>query len=331
MPRFPRIHFEGALYYIRTKADYKLDLFRDDPDRTYYISLISDYKARYNFKLYSLALIADETHLLIEPSSDFTISQIMHDINANYTKYYNKKYERKGHLFKERFKAILIEKESCLLEMTRYIHRIVLKENPLPRLDTYRWSSYPCYTKTPIDANICLNIDCDEVLSLFSQASEARSKLYQEFVEKADRDELSAFSKRLYRTSVVGTKEFVRKIKEMSETVKTAETKKDEIDMETALTSERKMVNRWIAVFAVFILLFLGINSFLLKSNHELKLAIKEASSTKEVQFKQRLATAEENLRKDLEEKYRADMVSYRVMSKKLERLEQRQMETKEL
>ena len=317
MPRFPRINFEGALYYVATKADHKLNLFRDDSDKSYYISLISDYKSQYKFKLYTLALISNETHLLIKPSSDFTISQIMHDINANYTKYYNKKYERKGHLFKERFKAIFIEKAQYLLEMTRYIHRIVLKENPIVELKDYKWSSYLCYINLQQDTTICPNVEYDEVLSLFSETSGNRPGLYQDFVEKAGKDELGNFSKRLYRTSVVGTKEFVKKIKQLSITAQ-----KEPPASQAVIIPGKRIIKRWIPVFASLVVVFLGINLFLLKSNEDLKKAIKEVSIKGELEYTERLRTAKENLKKDLEEKHRADLVSYKVMARNLEKLQ---------
>lgn len=328
MPRFPRIHFEGALYYILTQSEHRLDLFRDDSDKSYYLSLIDDYKKQYNFKLYSLALISGETHLLIELSSDFTISQIMHDINANYTKYYNREYKRKGHLFKERFKAILIEKEQYLLEMTRYIHRIALEEGPMVQLKDYKWSSYPCYIKAENqNQDICSNIERDEALNIFTQLSSRPGiDLYQGYVEEAGKEDLEIFKKKLYRTSIVGTKEFGKRVKEMLE--KEAEGEKNK---RMELASDKKVVNRWISVFAVLILLFLGINSFLLKSNQDLKHAIKEASLIKEGQFKERLITAKKGLKRDLEEKHRADQVSYRAMARRLELEQQKQKQAEEL
>jgi len=320
------MHFEGALYYILTKSEHRLDLFKDDSDKAFYLSLMSNYKKQYDFKLYSIALISIESHFLIEPSSDFTISQIMHDINANHTKYYNKKYQRKGHLFKERFKAILIEKEQYLLEMTRYIHRIALEENPMMQLKDYKWSSYPCYIKAENqNQDICSNIERDEVLNIFAQLKSRPSPdAYQGYVEEAEREELDIFKKKLYRTSIAGTKEFKNRIKEMLE-------KEIEEDKKVELVSDKKVVNRWISVSAVLILLFLGINSFLLKSNKELKHAIKEVGSVKENQFKEKLSTAKSSLKKDLEEKYQADIVSYRAMSKRLEILQQKQTEAGKL
>jgi len=311
MSRFPRVHFEGALYYITTKADYKLNLFRDDSDRSYYLSLIFDYKSQYNYKLYSLALISNESHLLIEPSSQFTISQIMHDINANYTKYYNKKYERKGHLFEERFKAILIEKEKYLFDITRHIHCVPLKENPAMELKDYKWSSYPCYIKTEQNKDVCLNVDIGEVLSLFSGGPEA----YRNYVDKAFKEDVDAFEDKLYRTPVVGTEEFVEKVKEISKAAAAEPVR------------EKRISKSLISVFAVFIVLFLGVNVFLLKNNAKLKHAIDRISLIKDEEFTKDLIVTKQKLNRDLEEKYRADMVSYKVMAARLKEMEESKKE----
>jgi REP element-mobilizing transposase RayT len=319
MARFPRVHFEGALYYIMTKADYKLNLFRDDSDRSYYLSLVFDYKSQYSYKLYSLALISNESHLLIEPSSGFTISQIMHDINANYTKYYNKKYERKGHLFEERFKAILIEKESYLSDITRYIHRIALKENPVAQLVDCKWSSYPCYVKAEQDKNICLNMDTGEVLDLFSN----RPEIYKDYVEKALMEDMKAFEDKLYRTPVVGTKEFVERIKEISKSAMVVEVKQDK----AGFLPEKRTANKLVSVFVVLIILFLGVNGFLLKNNAKLKRAINEINLTKDESFTKDLIATKQKLNRDLEEKYRADMVSYKVMAMRLKEIEKNKNE----
>ena len=215
MPRFPRVYFKEALYYILTKGEYNTSLFTEDSDLSQYLALISEYKKQYKFKLYAIALIPGQTHMLIEPALNTTISEIMHDINANYTKYYNKKYERKGHLFEERFNAILVEKETSLLEMTRYIHR----------LEGCKWNSYSSYAKTgSASGNIQIEIDSEEILKSFSQDIEAGYGLYCGFVENAKREDLENFNKKLYRTSIVGTKEFVEKIKQISKTAQVTET-----------------------------------------------------------------------------------------------------------
>jgi len=328
MPRFPRVNLEGALYYITTKADYKFNLFKDDSDKNRYLFFIFEYKNTHNFKLYSFALTSNESHLLIEPSQQFTVSQIMHDLNANYTKYYNKKYEKKGHLFEERFKAILVEKQSYLLEMTRFVHRSVLKNNTLLQLKDYRWSSYLSYIKAEQDKNISSNIDCEEVLNLLSPDSENKPAAYQEFVEKASRQELEDFENKLYRAPVVGSDKFVERIKEISKSV--AEASQEQPDASKDLFLEKRKRNRAIYTLTVFIVVFLGAGSFLLKGNANLKREIKQAVLEKDEIFTRNIIDSKKEMSQDLEEKYRADMVSYKAAALRLQEMEKKDRQQKE-
>src|SRR3989338_5066392 len=123
MGRLPRIKVENALYYVTSKAGHGQDTFIDEADYREYITLIEKYKSQYGFKLFSYALMPTHLHLLIELTNESNISQIMHDINSLYTKLYNSRYNRKGHLFESRFKTVIAEKSSNLLPLTRHIHR----------------------------------------------------------------------------------------------------------------------------------------------------------------------------------------------------------------
>ena len=88
-----------------------------------YFGLIKKYREQYQAQVYAYSLMPSHLHLLLEVDEKTTISTIMHNINSSYTKYYNGRYERKGHLFRERFKAALVEKDpKVLLNLTAYIH-----------------------------------------------------------------------------------------------------------------------------------------------------------------------------------------------------------------
>ncbi|MFA4988493.1 MAG: transposase [Candidatus Omnitrophota bacterium] len=323
MPRFPRVNLEGALYYITTKADYKLNLFRDEGDNTRYISFLAEYKQSYNFKLYAFVLTSKESHLLIEPSQQYTVSQIMHDVNANYTKYYNKKYEKKGHLFEERFKAVLIEKNGYLLKMTRFIHRIPLKAGSSPLCD-YRWSSYLSYIGREEDKNISANTDYTDVLNSFPVSGDNRMEAYRSFTENPDKKELLEFESKMHRASVVGSEEFMDRIKQILDN---PPPEADDLlaEAEAWRGAARKKMSVMALVLAAFILIFLGVNSSLWKGNAKLKREIKEVNLEKDEIFARDLIDSKKQISRELEEKYRADMVSYKAAAIRLQELENKE------
>ncbi len=122
MIKIPKIHIEGALYYVTTRGDNNEDIFKEPEDYKTYLGLLRKYKEQYGFKLFSFMLAPNHLHLLFELKMGITISDIMHDLNGNYTKYFNSKYERKGHLFQERSKMVLAEKDKYLLPIIAYMH-----------------------------------------------------------------------------------------------------------------------------------------------------------------------------------------------------------------
>ncbi len=122
VPRKPRIYIDGLTYYITSQAGDQQKLFRDGQDYNTYLSFLKEYKEEYAFKLYSFCLLPNHLHLLIEPKKAKHLSEIMHNLTSRYTKYFNGKYKRSGHLFRGRFKAAAVEKGPYLTEVINYIH-----------------------------------------------------------------------------------------------------------------------------------------------------------------------------------------------------------------
>jgi putative transposase len=86
----------------------------------------------------------NHVHLLLRQNTDQPICQFMHRLTVSYSMYFNKRYDRVGHLFQGRFKAVLIQRDEYLLHLSRYIHLNPLKfVNSAAKLETYTWSSYP--------------------------------------------------------------------------------------------------------------------------------------------------------------------------------------------
>jgi REP element-mobilizing transposase RayT len=209
MPRLPRIQIKGVLYYITCRGDHHEQIFKDEGDYQMFLGLLKKYKEQYDFKLFAYALLPSHLHLLME-LSEASISDIMHDLNSGYTKYYNNKYERGGHLFRERFRAALVEKEPYLSKLTVYIHRNPQKLGLGTNCD-YPYTSYCLYInkgKENAASGLTLDKEIEEVLGFLNGEG------YLELVARISDDETQELHKNLHRGQILGSEEFVQKIKQ---------------------------------------------------------------------------------------------------------------------
>lgn len=122
----------------------KCQIFNDATDNKRYLSLLLKYMRKYDVAMYAWCLMVNHVHLLpLAPSID-ALACMMHDLGTSYSKYFNKRYDRVGHLIQGRFNSKPVDDEGYLLRVVRYIHR-----NPIgPHLSKtcdYRWSSYQEY------------------------------------------------------------------------------------------------------------------------------------------------------------------------------------------
>ncbi len=106
--------------------DRREDIFEDDVDREAFLATLAQVIAQHNWLCYAWCLMDNHYHLLIQ-TPDGNLSKGMRQLNGVYTQTSNRRHRRVGHLFQGRFKAILVDRDAYLLELSRYI---VL--NPLP-------------------------------------------------------------------------------------------------------------------------------------------------------------------------------------------------------
>lgn len=146
------------VYHIILKGINSQELFLEDNDKTKFLQYLEETKLVYQYEIYAYVLMSNHIHLLIYDKEN-KISQIMHKICTKYAIYFNKKYERVGHLFQNRFKSKCVDTTRYLLRVQRYIHKNPQKDG-LERLEKYKWSSYQEYVFHPkiINRNFILNI-----------------------------------------------------------------------------------------------------------------------------------------------------------------------------
>jgi REP element-mobilizing transposase RayT len=119
MPRKPRIEYPAAFYHIMCRGNN--DEFILTEEKPEYIRILEKYKERYKFKIYAYCIMDNHVHLLIE-TGEKPISKIMQGIQQSFIQYYNKKYNRSGHVFQQRYKAQLCDKERYIWQLIKYIH-----------------------------------------------------------------------------------------------------------------------------------------------------------------------------------------------------------------
>ncbi len=174
VPRKPRIHYFGALYHVIVRGNNKAHIFEKEEEKENYTDIIKLYKKKYHFLVYAYCIMDNHAHLLIEVG-DIKLSKVMQSIQQVYTQGYNKKHGRTGHVFEQRYKAFLCDKDNYLLELVRYIHQNPVKAN-IPKAITYKWSSHNEYIGQPDFT------DTGFVLSLFSEKKSMAIKRYLEFM-----------------------------------------------------------------------------------------------------------------------------------------------------
>ncbi|WP_051273144.1 transposase [Desulfotruncus alcoholivorax] len=216
MARKPRIHFPGALYHVMVRGNNGEKVLLDDIHKRKYFDVLARYKEKLGFKLYAYCIMDNHAHFLIEVQ-DISLSQIMQRIQQVYTQWFNRKYSRTGHVFQQRYKALLCDKDSYLLQLIRYIHNNPVKANLNGGIE-YKWSSHAYYVgKEKGDF-----IDMSEVLSIFSANSREALKQYLRFMnQKPEKIIYKNFEELQPKMQAVKNKEAKKKISidEIMETI----------------------------------------------------------------------------------------------------------------
>ncbi|MBX4269026.1 transposase [Clostridium estertheticum] len=180
MSRTFRLKSDESIYHVMCKSITEVNLFKDTEDKKKYLSLIKKYKTLYNFKLYGYCLMDNHLHLIIDANGS-DISKVMHGINFSYAMYFNKKHERGGHLFKDRFKSIIVANDRYLKTLSLYIHN-----NPTDILDyknrpeKYAFSSLAIFIGKRRD--YFKLVDYGFIISLFGESIKIARKNYYNLI-----------------------------------------------------------------------------------------------------------------------------------------------------
>ena len=206
MARPLRIEYDGAVYHVTSRGNERKVIFHDNKDRQMFLEVLSRITKQVNWLCHAYCLMDNHYHLVVE-TPEGNLSRGMRQLNGVYTQRYNKKYQRAGHLFQGRYKAILVEKESHLLEVCRYVVLNPLRAGLVRKPEQWRWSSYRA-TAGLDNPHQCLTVEW--ILSRFGKRAGMAQRRYREFVIAASGQE--RIWEAVKGQVVLGSEGFVEKI-----------------------------------------------------------------------------------------------------------------------
>ena len=178
MPRQARQYSRSGIYHLILRGINKQVIFEDDEDRERFIWCLQFYKELSQYKVYGYCLMNNHIHLLIKEGKE-PIGKTMKRIGVSYVSWFNRKYDRCGHLFQDRFKSEAIENDEYFLTVLRYIHQNPMK---MGQRVTYRWSSYSEYLGEH------RLVDTDFALGVFSPEPERAIRCFKKHMHEKTED-----------------------------------------------------------------------------------------------------------------------------------------------
>jgi len=180
MSRPLRIELAGGLYHITSRGDRQEDIFLNDNDRRQWLALFDKVCERYNWRCHAYCLMSNHYHIVVE-TIEGNLSKGMRQLNGVYTQYFNITHKRVGHVYQGRYKAILVEKDSYLLELSRYVVLNPVRAHMVKDVGDWPWSSY---RQMIGEQNIPEWLEPSWILGQFSVQRKRAIEKYRDFIRE---------------------------------------------------------------------------------------------------------------------------------------------------
>jgi putative transposase len=210
MSRPIRILYPNAWYYVTNKGRREEDIFEDRDDYRRFVGLLQESTIMWNVRIVAYCLMPNTYQILVQ-TPNANLSRFMRHIDGVYTQRFNRAHGYDGTLFRGRYKAILVEAETYLLEIVRYIHRTPLREGLVSRLDRYPWCSHEDYISRSPEQSLLHKV---VVLSRLGKAKRTQKAGYRKYVSRPESKEIVALLSGKRIPPVLGSREFLDWVKE---------------------------------------------------------------------------------------------------------------------
>jgi len=214
MARSLRIEYPGAWYHVTCRGNERALIYRDDDDRRRFLKVLEDSAETFTVEVHCYVLMSNHFHFLLK-TPEGNLSRFMQRFNTAYITYYNLRHHRSGHLYQGRFKAIVVEADAYLLELSRYIHLNPVRVQgmrgesvgqKIAMLNTYAWSSFPGYMRLKgRDAFMRY----EEVLGYVGGDTKRGRERYKNFVEQGLEADIEDPFRAVKGNAILGTEGFI--------------------------------------------------------------------------------------------------------------------------
>jgi len=210
MSRPLRIIYPDAWYHVMNRGQSRVQIYREQDDYFAFVELLREASAMWKIRIAAYCLMSNHYHLLVQ-TPGANLSRFMRHLNGLYTQLFNRTYKSDGPLFRGRYKSIVVESDSYLLELVRYIHRNPLQAGLVKRLEDYRWSSHRIYISRGNEVNW---LHKDYVLSMLDIDKQKSRQAYINFMKKEEEaDMISTLYSKGKLPLLLGTKDFIDDIR----------------------------------------------------------------------------------------------------------------------
>jgi len=201
MSRPLRIEYAGAWYHVMNRGAARQAIYLNPSHRQLFLTLLGEIDERFGVETHAYCLMDNHYHLLLHTPKG-QLSRAMRHLNGLYTQRFNRCEQRDGALFRGRYKAILVEADAYLLQVSRYIHRNPLEAGLPTPLSRYPWSSFPAYVGTRAPEPW---LHCRQVLAMVGGSA----RRYRAFVEQVGEHDVDAFYEQQRRKPILGSEAFI--------------------------------------------------------------------------------------------------------------------------